>query len=49
MEGYGGKGVGDVGGPHISGSFAGAELGVDVVDGKFGSVVEGIEEGRRKI
>ena len=41
-----GRGVGDVGGPCTSGSFAGAKSGVGVVDGEFGSVVEGIEEGR---
>ena len=41
-----GRGVGDVGGPCTSGSFAGVESGVGVVDGEFGSVVEGIEEGR---
>ena len=41
-----GRGVGGVGGLCTSGSFAGAESGVGVVDGEFGSVVEGIEEGR---
>ena len=41
-----GRGVGDVGGPCKSGSFVGVESGVGVVDGEFGSVVEGIEEGR---
>ena len=46
MEGKGGRGVGDVGGPCTSGSFTSAESGVGVVDGEFGSVVEEIEEGR---
>ena len=48
MEGKGGRGVGDVGGPCTSGSFAGAESGVGVVDGELGSVVKGIQEGRFK-
>lgn len=46
MEGKGGRGVGDVGGPCTSGSFACAESRVGVVDGEFGSVEEGIEDGR---
>ena len=41
-----GRGVGDVGGLSTSGSFFGVESGVGVIDGEFGSVVEGIEEGR---